>query len=627
MATPATEFRVNTSTLFSQGMPVVATLADGSIVAVWTNIDAEADATVRYQRFDAQGHAIGGETTVAANAALYEPAAVAELADGGFIVTWQSYGGDIHMQRFSASGTAVGGETQVNPDSATVLHQNNEAVTGMNDGGWLVTWRTEVDNGYQSIYSQRYDANGAAMGGVLIVESMPVSMGNAVTTSLLSGGHVVVWTHNDQLLQRRYDAGGQSAGDGSPQQVAAVSGNPPHVAALADGGWLVLYPGGTSALYAQRFDSSGQAVGGAATIAEGVSTTFYQGGTATGLAGGGYVVTWESMSATPGHPDIHAQRFDAAGAPVGDEILVSNLTDGPQVAPSVTALQNGGFVITWASSSPDGSSSGVYAERFDANGVPQSNTGWLDGGTGDDTVQWDGPQDARLSGWGGNDTLAGGSGNDVIDGGAGNDLLRIGSGVDFLNGGFGVDTAVFDMTTAGITGHSAGGHGAMAASTAAGTFSLSQVERAQLADGLFALDTHAPSNFSWEGGNTWWAASLYHLAFGTLPDREDLSRWTAQADQLGSPVALAQAMIDTYAPGISNHDLVAYLYEQLADTAPTESQVQWYLSQMPPSPPSRGGPYYPTQGDLMAFAARHSLNEAGLAGFTDSVQQLDAAWW
>ena len=628
MVSPASEFRVNTSTLFHQNTPVTATLIDGSVVVVWTQVDSAGQATVRHQRFDAQGNVIGAETTVAANSALYQPASVARLNDGGFVVSWQTLQGDIHLQRYAADGAPVGGETQVNPDSTALQHQNNEAITGLNGGGWLVTWRSETDsNGYQSVFSQRYGANGEPVGGPLIVESMQVSIGNAVTTSLLSGGHVVVWTHNDELLQRRYDAGGQPAGDGTPQTVAPLAGNPPNVAALADGGWIVLYPGDQSTLYAQRFDGAGQAVGGATAIASGASTGFYQGATATGLANGGYVIAWESSGTTPGYADIHAQRFDAGGARVGEELVVNAVTDSTQAMPSVTALQDGGFMITWASWLQDGSGSGVYAERFDAHGVPQSNPGWLDGDAGNDTLQWDGSQAARLSGWAGDDTLAGGAGDDIMDGGGGNDELRVGRGHDFLNGGTGTDTAVFDLTTAGITGYSMGFDATATVSTAAGTFSLSQVDRAQFTDGLFALDTQAPIDFNWPGGNTWWAASLFHLAFGTLPGKDELSRWTAEADQLGSPQALAQAMLETYAPGVSNRDLVIHLYQRLAHTTPTEEEVQHYLGQMPPAPPPRALPWFPTQADFVVYIAQHPLNEAGLVGFTGSVQQLDPAWF
>ena len=35
---------------------------------------------------------------------------------------------------------------------------------------------------------------------------------------------------------------------------------------------------------------------------------------------------------------------------------------------SITSLSGGGFVITWSSSDQDGDYSGIYAQRYDANG-------------------------------------------------------------------------------------------------------------------------------------------------------------------------------------------------------------------------------------------------------------------
>jgi Ca2+-binding RTX toxin-like protein len=634
MTTTTSEFRVNTSTLNNQDKPVAATLADGTVVVAWTSADGLGNASIELQRFDAQGNTLGNETLVAAGAALYEPASIDRFTGGGFVVSWQTYGGDIHMQRFNAAGTAVGSETQVNTTTDPVQHQTSDAVTGLYDGGFLVTWSSEIDRatGYQSILSQRYDANGSPVGGELVVESVPgAPLSNAVTTSLLSGGWVVVWTHDNDVYQRHYDAGGQpAAGNGAPQIVAHGDGTQPvgdsYVAALANGGWVVVFTDLTYHLYTRRFDSSGTPQGGATPVAANVFSPFLNGPAATGLPDGGYVVTWESLLGA-GASNIHGQRFDSTGAPVGGEFLVNSTATSAQTSPDVTTLPGGGVMFTWASDSQDGSGTGVYAREFDASGAPLVHASWLNGDAGNDLIQFPGPVAARLSGFDGNDTLFGGSGNDTIDGGAGNDALHGGGGLDFLNGGTGVDTVFLDTSTSGVTGYSSHG-GVFTASTVAGTVVLSEVERAQLTNGLFALDTQAGSGFT-PGGNTWEAAALYHLAFGTLPGIEDLSRWTAQADHLGSPGALGQAMINTYAPGISTRDLVTYLYEQLTHTVPTDAQVQFYVNQIGPDSPPPSGPgfYYPTQGDFVAAVATNPLNTDAMVGFTGSVQPLDPAWF
>ncbi len=66
----------------------------------------------------------------------------------------------------------------------------------------------------------------------------------------------------------------------------------------------------------------------------------------------------------------------------------------------------------------------------------------LDGGADDDTLNYKGSGDAKLSGGPGNDVLRGGSGNDMLEGGDGNDTLRGGPGLDSLDGGGG-DDALF----------------------------------------------------------------------------------------------------------------------------------------------------------------------------------------
>jgi hypothetical protein len=81
--------------------------------------------------------------------------------------------------------------------------------------------------------------------------------------------------------------------------------------------------------------------------------------------------------------------------------------------------------------------------------------------------------------------------------------------------------------------------------------------------------------------------------------------------------ALAQQMIDQYAPGVSPHDLVAYLYQQLVHAPASEQTVQSYLDQLGP------GKTFATTADLVAYAATLSLNTDGIAAIVGTIQQLD----
>ena len=87
------------------------------------------------------------------------------------------------------------------------------------------------------------------------------------------------------------------------------------------------------------------------------------------LAGGGYVVSWVSRGQDGSDDGIYAQRYNSVGMPVGVEFQVNSTTAGTQFQPAIVSLSDGGFVIVWSDQYADGSSWGVFAQRYDALGV------------------------------------------------------------------------------------------------------------------------------------------------------------------------------------------------------------------------------------------------------------------
>jgi len=119
---------------------------------------------------------------------------------------------------------------------------------------------------------------------------------------------------------------------------------------------------------------------------------------------------------------LNAILFDVGK--VGSELLVNTETTGDQFKPTITALNNGGFVATWQdlSGTMGDSSTSVKAQIF-APHIYNAITGTsakdtLTGTAGDD----------HILGLDGNDTLAGLVGNDLLDGGLGNDKMSGGQG-------------------------------------------------------------------------------------------------------------------------------------------------------------------------------------------------------
>ena len=87
------------------------------------------------------------------------------------------------------------------------------------------------------------------------------------------------------------------------------------------------------------------------------------------LAGGSFVVVWESNAQDGSGWGIYGQRYNAAGTPVGDEFPVNTRVAGDQAQASVVGLVGGGFVVVWTSDGQDGSGLGVYAQRYNAAGA------------------------------------------------------------------------------------------------------------------------------------------------------------------------------------------------------------------------------------------------------------------
>ena len=90
----------------------------------------------------------------------------------------------------------------------------------------------------------------------------------------------------------------------------------------------------------------------------------------TALNDGGFVVTWSSTARTAAAMASTASAMRRTAAPAGSEFRANTYTTNDQVYSSVTALNDGGFVVTWSSDGQDGSGYGIYGQRYAADGTP-----------------------------------------------------------------------------------------------------------------------------------------------------------------------------------------------------------------------------------------------------------------
>jgi hypothetical protein len=263
------EILVLTSNNNEELLPVVASLSGGGFVVAWQysfqDGSARGDTAIMARRYDATG-AIQGATfrvnTFTANA--QQNVSAAGLADGGYVITWESlqqdgYGAGVYGQRFNAAGVAQGAEFRIN--TTTVMHQTYPVVTGLTGGGFVVAWvstQTTI-NDLPHIYAQRYDASGNAIGTEFRVSSAntPSFSYPGGIAALSDGGFVVTWNslNGSNTYAHRYDAAGQPVG---AEMLVNIDSAPwePVVAGLANGDFVVgwsAYSG--PGVFTQRYTS------------------------------------------------------------------------------------------------------------------------------------------------------------------------------------------------------------------------------------------------------------------------------------------------------------------------------------------------------------------------------------
>ncbi len=443
------EIQVNTTTSGDQSRSTITALFDGGFVVAWVSDGQDGSGTGLYgQRYNAAGRAVGDEFQINTHTAddQIDPQ-ITGLSDGGFVVTWESElqdgsGTGIFGQRYDILGEAVGDEFQIN--TQTSGDQINSAVTGVFGGGFVVTWESQGE-----IFGQRYDPNGSAVDGEFQVNTHTSdSQSNPHVTGLLDGSFVVTWESDLQdsdgrgIFAQRYDGTGSAVGSEFLVNTQ-TSGNQtaPRVAPLSNGGFIIIWvalalDSSGLGIFGQRYDEDGERDGAEFQI--NTTTAGDQSDPSiTTLADGGFVVTWTSVGQDGSGAGIYSQRFDAEGVAIGDEVQINIQTAGNQIDADITALADGRLFVSWTSEGQDGSGTSVHG-RFVEHAV--SDIEGLIGSAHDD----------HLMGDDNDNTLDGGEGNDTLIGGGGDDTLISSAGIDSFDGGEGIDTIDFSDETADV---------------------------------------------------------------------------------------------------------------------------------------------------------------------------------
>ena len=192
-----------------------------------------------------------------------------------------------------------------------------------------------------------------------------------------NGDFVVAWhdvTDGDaySIAARRYDARGIAIGPEFPVNTTTANSQiVPRTAMDARGNFVVVWgsyasDGSTWNVLGQRYDAAGTRRGG-----EFQANSFTPGSQlwySVAMDGAGnFVVAW--MSPQDGSSfGVYAQRYDASGSRAGGEFRVNTHTTDRQSYPNIAMSASGQFVIAWNSRGQDGDGPGVFGQRYDPAG-------------------------------------------------------------------------------------------------------------------------------------------------------------------------------------------------------------------------------------------------------------------
>ena len=385
--------------------PQVASLATGKFAVAWVdNLNQDTGfQEVREQLLNPDGTKSGPSVVVSTETTGdQQQPSVTGLSGGRYVVAWADKmldtagtdtQSDIHAQIFNADGTEQGAEFAMGVTSGNEAMPN---VASLSDGGFVAVWRgadSQV-NGVNSSFGQRFSADGTPVGSEfgLGASAYLTETDSAVAAGLHDGGFAVAYREVNQYADDEsgvyvdiYDANGLR----THQEVHANTTSDgaqgmPAIATLANGNFAVSWidestvtgDSPLAAVRAQIFDPSGTRIGGEITVSTTTPTQFDP-PTLSALADGRFVVSYDVSEYNGGFvtaTNIRAQLYNADGTPSGDAFAV-NTPDTTGVlrenSPAATELSDGHFVVV--DQKGDGASSEIDAQLFglgDQGGTP-----------------------------------------------------------------------------------------------------------------------------------------------------------------------------------------------------------------------------------------------------------------
>lgn len=313
---------------------------------------------------------------------------IAMDTNGDYVITWQSDDQDgsglgVYAQSYNAAGTPFGSEFRVN--TYTTNGQGSPSIAMDTDGDFIIAWQSDGQegNGYE-VYAQRYAAGGTPLGSEFRVNTYTTNPQATPSIGMdADGDFVIAWNSFAQdgdsfgVYAQRYNAAGTPLGTEFRVNTFTTGHQfRSNIAMDANGDFIITwasFQGGSDLrAYAQRYNAAGTPLGNEFMV--NTFTAKGQGGSSVDMdADGDFVIAWQSYAPNGLDGEVYAQHYNAAGTPLGNEFRVNTVTSSQQRLASVAMDTDGDFIIVWESLVQDGSNYGIYARYYSATGMTFSN--------------------------------------------------------------------------------------------------------------------------------------------------------------------------------------------------------------------------------------------------------------
>jgi hypothetical protein len=311
---------------------------------------------------------------------------VASLSNGKYAIVWASYDQDgskygIYGQLFNTDGSAMGDEFQINQYSSG--DQTRPKVSALGDGAFVVVWDSiSQDGSGWGTVARRYKADGSADGAEFVTNlttsgsQYMVSVAGQTDGTFMAGWQSPHDGSGYGVYQRLFNANNAPQyGDSqfnsytsSDQLEADLTAHPTGFVAV----WQSYYQdGNNNGIYGQRFALDGSKTGGEFKVHT-YTPQAQERSSVAAFADGGFVAVWDSHNEDGSSWGVYCQRFAANGSKVKTPFRVNTYIESTQYYSDVATWSDGRFIVVWASSQ-DGDGYGIFGQRYNLDGTPAGN--------------------------------------------------------------------------------------------------------------------------------------------------------------------------------------------------------------------------------------------------------------